>query len=76
MIVMMPLDAVAVTLVGVLGGPTGVILAEATLAGDDPAAFVAFTVNVYFVPFVRPFTVHERVLVVVHVLVPGEEVTV
>jgi len=39
-----------------------------------PDAFVAVTVNVYEVPFVRPATVHE-VEAVVHEKEPGDEVT-
>ncbi len=34
----------------------GVTLVDATDAADDPALFVAVTVNVYAVPFVRPVT--------------------
>jgi hypothetical protein len=40
-----------------------------------PDAFVAVTVNVYEVPFVRPETVHD-VESVVHENPPGDEVTV
>ena len=38
--------AVAVTLVGAVDGPMGVMPADAALAADVPAIFVAFTVNV------------------------------
>lgn len=38
-------------------GAVGVTLFEAPLAGPVPIAFVAVTVNVYAVPFVRPETV-------------------
>ena len=38
--------AFAVTPVGAVDGPTGVTPAEAELAADVPAAFVALTVNV------------------------------
>jgi hypothetical protein len=41
-----------------------------------PAAFVAVTVNVYEVPFVRPDTVQLRAPFVVQVFEPGEDVTV
>ena len=45
------------------------------LDGDPvPTPFVAVTVNVYEVPFVRPVTVHVSMLVV-HVLLPGALVT-
>ena len=40
-----------------------------------PAEFVAVTVNVYDVPFVRPCTVQLRAPFVVHVFEPGEDVT-
>ena len=43
-----------------------------------PPVVVAVTVNVYSVPLVRPATSHVNVTapVVVHVLLPGLEVTV
>ncbi len=53
-------------------GVTAVDAADDTLL---PTALVAITVNVYGVPFVRPVTVHDRV-VVVHVRAPGDDVTV
>lgn len=67
----------AVTLVGAIGKfPTnGVIEFEALDAELLPTLFVAVTVKVYPVPFVRPVTLHE-VLAVVQVNLPGEEVTV
>ena len=40
-----------------------------------PAEFVAVTVNVYEVPFVRPCTVQLRAPFVVHVFEPGDDVT-
>jgi len=51
--------AVAVTPVGAPGGVTveGVTLFEAADAGPVPIALVAFTLNVYAVPFVSPDTV-------------------
>ncbi len=69
--------AVATTAVGADGtvGPVGVTAVDAI---DDtllPTALVAMTVNVYGVPFVRPVTVHDRV-VVVHARAPGDDVTV
>jgi len=44
-------------IVKILDGATGVTLLEAPLAGPVPVAFVAVTVNVYAVPFVKPETV-------------------
>jgi hypothetical protein len=44
--------------VGAPGTVDGVALAEAVEAAPVPDAFVAVTVNVYAVPFVRPETVH------------------
>jgi hypothetical protein len=41
-----------------------------------PARFVAVTVNVYDVPFMRPATVQEVAVVAVQVRPPGEAVTV
>ena len=54
------LPATAVTPVGAPGTvacATGVTGLDAPEAGPVPAAFVALTVNVYAVPFVRPVTV-------------------
>ena len=48
---------VADTPVGASGGPTGMTAADAADAAPVPEAFVAVTVNVYAVPFVRPETV-------------------
>ena len=51
------LSEVAATDVGADGAPTGTTAADGELAVDVPATFVAFTVNVYDVPFVRPVQV-------------------
>jgi hypothetical protein len=66
---------VALTAVGAPGTVEGTTAAEADEAAPVPDAFVAVTVNVYEVPFVRPVTVHD-VVAVVHVNEPGEDVTV
>jgi acyl-coenzyme A thioesterase PaaI-like protein len=66
---------VALTAVGAPGTVDGVTAAEAIEAAPVPETFVAVTVNVYEVPFVRPATVHD-VVAVVHVNEPGVEVTV
>lgn len=42
----------------------------------DPAALIAWTVKVYAFVLVRPRTMHERVVVLVHVAPPGVAVTV
>ena len=67
----------AATAVGADGasGPVGVTAVDAADGTLLPTALVAMTVNVYGVPFVRPVTVHDRV-VVVHVRAPGDDVTV
>jgi hypothetical protein len=49
--------AVAVTLVGGPGGPTGVTLFDAAEAAPVPTLLIAATVNVYAVPLVRAVTV-------------------
>ncbi len=69
--------AVAKTPVGADGtfGAVGVTAVDAADGTLLPTALVAITVNVYGVPFVRPVTVHDRV-VVVHVRAPGDDVTV
>jgi hypothetical protein len=54
----------------------GVTAAEAIELGPVPTTFVAVTLKVYAVPFVRPVTVHVRAPVVVHVLPPGVDVAV
>jgi hypothetical protein len=56
-------------------GATGVTLLLAALAGPVPLAFVAVTVNVYAVPFVKPVTVIGEDAPVA-VIPPGLEVTV
>jgi len=67
--------AVADTEVGAPGAVAGTTAPEAVDGDPGPAAFVAVTVNVYEVPFVRPVTV-QLVDAVVQVNEPGEEVTV
>jgi hypothetical protein len=64
-------------LTGTLSGVTGVDGSEAVLV---PTLFLAFTVNVYGVPFFNPVTVHVKgnvpvVLVAVQVLPVGFDVT-
>jgi hypothetical protein len=66
---------VALTAVGAPGTVEGTTAADADEAEPVPDTFVAVTVNVYDVPFVRPVTVHE-VVAVEHVNEPGVEVTV
>ena len=68
------LPAVAVPIVGAPGVVAGVTMLEAAEAGLVPKALVAFTVNVYAVPLVRPVTVIG--LVVPVAVWPAEEVTV
>ena len=51
------LPPVAITFVGDPGGPVGVTLVEGFDGAPVPIAFVATTVKVYAVPFVRPVTV-------------------
>ena len=63
------------TPVGTPGTVAGTTAPDAVDAEPVPAAFVAVTVNVYEVPFVRPVTV-QLVVVDVHVDPPGDEVTV
>jgi hypothetical protein len=70
---------VAVPMVGAPGivGGEGVTCADAADAADIPIAFVAVTVNVYTVPFVRPVTVAEVLNPdAVAVIAPGLDVTV
>ena len=69
--------AVAATAVGAdgTGSPVGVTAVDAIDGTLLPTALVEITVNVYGVPFVRPVTVHDKV-VVVHVRAPGYDVTV
>jgi len=49
---------VALTDVGAPGTVDGTAAADATEAAPVPLAFVAVTVNVYAVPFVKPEIVH------------------
>ncbi len=77
LIVARALPAVAVTLCGGLGVVRGVMLADAVLGMLGPVPFVAMTVNVYGVPFVRSVTVQPSVPVVqVQVCPPGSAVAV
>jgi hypothetical protein len=66
---------VALTEVGAPGTVNGTTAADTAEVEPVPDTFVAVTLNVYEVPFVRPDTVHD-VVVVVHVNEPGVEVTV
>ena len=50
-------EARAVTMPGLEGGPAGMTTADGTLVRLVPARLLADTVNVYWVPFVRPVTV-------------------
>ena len=74
--------AVAVTDVGAPGTVAGVTALDAADAGLVPRAFVAVTVKVYAVPFVKPVTVTEVVgglpvtVVAVLAVVPTYGVTV
>jgi hypothetical protein len=71
------LPAVAVPIVGAPGIVNGVTELEAADAVLDPTKFLALTVNVYGVPFVRPITVAVRIFpTTVAVMLPGLEVTV
>jgi hypothetical protein len=71
------LPAVAAPIVGAPGTVAGVTLFDAADAGPVPTPFVAMTVKVYAVPFVRPSTVME-VHGAAHVPVkpPGEDIAV
>ncbi|MER7008036.1 hypothetical protein ABT297_34010 [Dactylosporangium sp. NPDC000555] len=71
---MLPAPPVAVTPVGVPGGP-GITGVDGALAADVPPGPVATTVNVYEVPAARPETV-QPVVAVVHEAPPGDAVTV
>ena len=68
--------AMAVTLVGASGTPTGVTGDDATDAGPVPIAFVAVTVNVWAVPLVKSMTVQLVAPLVEHRDPPGDAVTV
>jgi hypothetical protein len=61
---------------GADGSEAGTIGKDLDEAAESPLAFVAMTVNVYEVPFVRPVTVHEVSLVVEQFDDPGFAVTV
>jgi hypothetical protein len=67
--------AVAVTDVGASGVVAGVTAADAALAGESPAVFVATTVKVYAVPFVKPVQLAVTP-VTAHVPPAGDDVTV
>ena len=74
-IVASPFPRVAVPIVGapgVVAGVTELLVPEETLV---PCAFVAVTVNVYVVPFVKPVTVIGDEPPVA-VIPPGDDVTV
>ena len=59
------------------GTVAGVTAGEAAEAAPAPLAFVAFTVNVYAVPFASPVTAHDVAGgVAAHVFDPGDDVTV
>jgi hypothetical protein len=74
-IVASPLPRTAETLVGAPGTVAGVTALDADDAELVPTAFVAVTVNVYAVPFVRPVMVIGESLPLA-VIPPGLEVTV
>ena len=63
------------TSIGAPGTVAGTTAPDAPEAEPVPALFVAVTVNVYEMPFVRPVTV-QLVVAVVQVNEPGDEVTV
>src|SRR5262245_1269934 len=72
-----PLPATALTPVGAPGGRAGTPGLDPADAVPVPTAFVAVTVNVYVVPFVRPVTVAlVAVPAAVAVRPPGDAVTV
>ena len=71
------LPATAVTAVGAPGavaGADGVTELEAVLETEVPTAFVAATVKVYAVPFVRPVTTVGIAVVEVALRLPGFDV--
>ncbi len=71
------LPRAAVTSDGGPGTVAGVTLLDGKEAGPVPTPFVAVTVNVYAVPFLRPFTVQESCPTVQPQVCPsGELVTV
>jgi hypothetical protein len=69
------LPGVGVRAVGESGIVIGVTLFETTEVAPVPTTFIAFTVKVYAVPFVKPVTVIGEPLPV-PVKLPGLEVTV
>jgi hypothetical protein len=72
-----PSPAVAVIVDGALAAVCGVTDVVADDATELPISFVATTVNVYTVPFVKPETTHEVAFAAaVHVNPPGDDVTV
>jgi len=68
--------ATAATPVGEPGTVAGVTELLAVDAALVPALFVAVTVKVYDVPFVKPVTTQDSAPVVVQVAPPGDAVTV
>jgi hypothetical protein len=66
---------VASTAVGAPGTVDGTAAADAAEATEVPLGFVAVTVNVYEVPFVRPATVQEVAPVEVQTFEPGVDST-
>ena len=70
------MPATAPTPVGAPGVVAGVTLFDAADAGPVPTALVAFTVNVYAVPFDSPENTVEVTFPTVLVAPPGDAVTV
>ena len=67
------------TLVGASGIVRGVVAAEGIDSSEFPAVFIANTVNVYEVPFVKPVNVQFNKLVLIHAagaVTNGDEITV
>jgi hypothetical protein len=54
----------AVTPVGAFGTVDGVTAAEGSDTAEVPMPFIATTLNVYAVPFVKPVTVHASAMTV------------
>ena len=75
-----PLPRVPATDVGAPGTVAGITADDADDAALVPTLFVAVTVNVYDVPFVKPETVQAAVIGLpvfdVHVKPPGDDVAV
>ena len=57
-----PMDAT--TFVGALGTVEGVTAVDGSEAAEVPMPFIATTLNVYAVPFVKPVTVHASAMTV------------